>query len=282
LAAAIQRHPRIVLMAKQAKVTHEAKDAAVIGAGPTLPTEPFLSAAGRHYGVAWLDPDLDLVVRRHWPFPAPDLLYPSLPMVAAGLVEPSLNEAPQKRWLRYYGAEIPWPHLSYRSWTNQPPGYFRDKIVFIGSEPQYSKPGDEEDEFRTPYTRWTGESMGGVQIMITSFLNLVNDDWLGGPASWLEALVLVAAGIFARRHLAPGAALDCFRLAAGAALMITLGGVCLSYFTNYWFPWLVIAGGQVPCALAWALTARNIPRTGESPRTCRGGVAAFMPPPAHK
>jgi serine/threonine protein kinase len=26
-----------------------------------------------------------------------------------------------------------------------------------------------------------------------------------------------------------------------------------SYYTNYWFPWLMIVGGQIPCALAWTL-----------------------------
>lgn len=48
--------------------------------------------------------------------------------------------------------------------------------------------------------------------------------------------------------------------AAGAALAVTLGAVSWSYFSNYWFPWLVIAGGQVPCALAWALLAPKVRR----------------------
>src|SRR6185369_11999020 len=102
-------------------------------------------------------------------------------------------------------------------------------------------PDDEEDEFRTPYTGWTGEAIGGVQIMITSFLNLVNDDWLRRPARWLEALVLVAAGILLGGTLPLARPWLACSLAAGVALAVTLGGVSLSYYTNYWFPWLVIA-----------------------------------------
>ena len=42
-------------------------------------------------------------------------------------------------------------------------------------------------------------------------------------------------------------------MAAGVALVVAFGAISWSYFTNYWFPWLVIVGGQVPCALGWAL-----------------------------
>jgi serine/threonine protein kinase len=49
-------------------------------------------------------------------------------------------------------------------------------------------------------------------------------------------------------------------VAAGGALAVTLGAVWWSHITNYWFPWLVIAGGQVPCALVWALASARIRR----------------------
>jgi serine/threonine protein kinase len=37
------------------------------------------------------------------------------------------------------------------------------------------------------------------------------------------------------------------------AVVIALGAISWSYFTNYWFPWLIIVGGQMPCALVWTL-----------------------------
>ena len=92
LAGALRRQRQVVLMAEQARVTHPT----LTGARPTLPAEPFLSAAGTNWGVAWLDPDLDSIVRRHWPFPAPGP-YPSLPETVARLVSARLSDKPQKQ-----------------------------------------------------------------------------------------------------------------------------------------------------------------------------------------
>lgn len=253
LAEAMRWQHRVVLMSEQSAVTHPT----LAGAHPTLPSEPFLSAAGTNWGVAWLDPDLDLVVRRHWPFPSPGS-YPSLPWTAALLAGTQLNEEPLERWLRYYGPNGGWTSLSYKYALSQPANFFRDKIVFIGTQPKTSVPDDETDEFRAPYTRWAGESMGGVQIMATSFLNLMNGDWLRRPASWLEALVLLATGTLMGGALCRMRLLAAGVFAAVFASGIVLGAVSWSHFTNYWFPWLVIAGGQVPCALVWALVMQII------------------------
>jgi len=251
LAEAMRRQHRVVLMAEQAQVTLPT----LAGAQPILPSELFLAAAGTNWGVAWLDPDLDSVVRRHWPFPAP-AAYPSLPWTAARLAGAALNPNPQERWLRYYGRDGAWPRMSYRFALTRPTNYFRGQIVFIGTAPKTSMPDGETDEFHTPYTRWTNESTGGVEILLTSFLNLVNGDWLRRPPGWLEAAVLVAGGLLLGGGLCRVRLLTACVLAAGAALLVAWGAISGSYFTNYWFPWLVIVGGQVPCALAWALALR--------------------------
>ncbi len=251
LGEAMRRQQRIVLMAEQARVTHPT----LVGAQPILPAEPFLSAAGTNWGVAWLDPDLDSIVRRHWPFPSPGP-YPSLPWTAARLAGALLSEVPQERWLRYYGRDGAATRLSYRFVLTQPTNYFRGQIVFIGSAPKTSVPGGETDKFSTPYTRRTGESAGGVEILLTSFLNLMKGDWLRRPAGWLEALVLVLAGLLLGGGLCRVRLLVACAVAAAVALVVALGAISWSYFTNYWFPWLVIVGGQMPCALAWALVIR--------------------------
>ena len=248
LAKAIRRQHRIVLMAEQTQITHPT----LAGAQPILPAELFLSAAGTNWGVAWLDPDLDSIVRRHWPFPSPGP-YPSLPWTAARLVGAPLDEAPQERWLRYYGRDGAATKLSYRFALTHPTNYFRDQIVFIGAAPKTSVPDGEKDKFSTPYTRWTGESTGGVEILLTSFLNLTNGDCLRRPAGWLEALALVTAGLLLGGGLCRMRLPVASVMAVGVALGVAFGAIFWSYFTNYWFPWLVIVGGQVPCALAWAL-----------------------------
>src|SRR5260370_12280611 len=70
-------------------------------------------------------------------------------------------------------------------------------------------------------------------------------------------------------------------LAAGVALVIALGAVSWSYFSNYWFPWLVIACGQAPCALVWAGGMQMLvwQKTMELARTSQaaGAQVIFVP-----
>jgi len=180
LAEAMRRQRHIALMAEQAQLTHPT----LVGVQPLLPLELFLEATGTNWGVAWLDPDLDTIVRRHWPFPSPGP-YPSLPWTAARLAGAHLSEDPEQRWLRYYGRDGRWNRLGYRFALDRPTNYFRDQVVFIGTAPKTSVPGNETDKFSTPYTRWTSESVGGVEIQLTAFLNLMNGDWLRRPAGCL-------------------------------------------------------------------------------------------------
>jgi CHASE2 domain-containing sensor protein len=247
LAAAMRRQRQLVLMAEQGQVTHEGLD----GAQPNLPAELFLDAAKTNWGVAWLDPDLDNIVRRHWPFPAPGP-YPSLPEVAARLAGATTNAAVPERWLRYYGPNGNWTRLSYLYALKQPAGYYRNRIVFIGTQPKTTLADSEVDEFSTPYTRWTDETSGGVEILLTEFLNLLNHEWLERPAAGIELLLLVATGILLGGGLCRLRWLTALIVAAAVFVALPLLAVLVSYHGSYWFPWLIISGGQLPCALAWS------------------------------
>ena len=108
------------------------------------------------------------------------------------------------------------------------------------------------------------EATGGAEIMLTSFLNLVNDDWLRRADRWMEGLILVITGALLGSGLCRMRPLTASVCAAVAAVTVLLAAVSCSYFTNYWFPWLVIAGGQVPCALGWALVVAGASRPQES------------------
>jgi hypothetical protein len=243
------------LLADQAEVSHPG----IASARPALPFEPFLSAAGTNWGVGWLCPDLDGIVRRHWPFPSPGM-YPSLYETAARLAGTNSNPAVCEKWLRYYGPEGPWNRVGYRYALDQPTNYYRNRIVFIGKRFANPSADAEPDQFRTPYTRWTGETTGGVEIMATSFLNLMNQDWLRRPAWWIEALTLVAAGALLGGTLCQVRPLSALLLAAAAALAVALAAVAGTHVSNYWFPWLVVSGGQVPCALSFALVTELLDR----------------------
>jgi CHASE2 domain-containing sensor protein len=273
LAAAMRRQQCLVLLAKQAQVTAEQAPATrpiFTGAHPTLPCEPFLSAAGpTNWGVGWLDPDLGGIVRKHWPFTPPWPDYPSLPQTVAALAGAHPVGEPREQWLRYYG-EGSWTKLSYGVALAQATNYFHGRIVFIGSRPSTSVPnnemaeGDRVDEFQTPYTRWTGESAGGVEIMITAFLNLMNGDSLERPVWWVELLAVIIVGVLLGGilpRLRPVAAISS---AAVTAMGIGIAAVSGSYYTAIWFPWLVIAAGQVPCALTWAILMPTLRRVQET------------------
>ncbi|HEY2328952.1 MAG TPA: serine/threonine-protein kinase [Verrucomicrobiae bacterium] len=254
LAAAIRRQRRVALMAEQSPVNLPG----LAGVEPVLPDEKFLSAAGHNFGVAWLKADPDGIVRKHWPFPSPDLS-PSLPETVAKLSGARPDAAPRERWLRYYGEKGAWPVMGYRFALAQPANYFRGKIVFIGTQPKTSMPDDGElDEFSTPYTGWSRESSGGVEIMITEFLNLMNGDWLRRPAAWVELVTLIFSGIFLGAGLCRLKPLAACGAAAVFFGVVALAAVSWSFYSNYWFPWLIISGAQMPCALATTLAARFI------------------------
>lgn len=262
---AMRRMPRVVLMAELARVTDErTTSVSAHAAQPTLPWTNMLQAAGGNSGVAWLDPDLDGIVRRHWPFPSPGSAFSSLPETAARQAGASLDDQSRERWLRYYGRDGAWTSLSYQLASMQAPNYFRDRVVFIGNHPENTLPGNERDEFSTPYTRWTGESAGGVDIMITEFLNLLNRDWLERPAWWIEGAIVIGTGALLGASLGRLRPMTAVLTAAAAASATMVGAVSTSHFTHYWFPWLVIAGGQVPCALVWAILMPTIRRVHET------------------
>jgi CHASE2 domain-containing sensor protein len=253
LTTAMARLTNVVLAAEQTSIAHPGLDAA----RPTLPLDSFLNAARTNWGVAWLDPDLDLIVRHHWPFPNPGP-YPSLPWTVARLAGAPLSELSEERWVRYYGFNRAWTSLSYHLALAKGPNYFHNKIVFIGTKPRTPLPDNEVDEFRAPDVNWTGETVGGVEILATCFLNLVNVDWLRRLSWPVEGLIFIVMGTLLGGALCRFRRASTFGLAAGAALAATIAGVCLSYFTNYWFPWLIVVGGQIPCALVWAMIPAKV------------------------
>lgn len=255
LAHAMSGQRKIVLMAEQALVEHPD----LHGVRPIVPAEPFFTASQTNWGVAWVNPDPDGVVRRHWPFPSPGP-YPSLPETAAQAAGATLDESPRERWLRYYGQQPPWTRISYSLALKQSANFFRGKIVFIGTEPKTSLSDNEPDEFRTPYSRWTGESSAGTEIMITTFLNLMNDQSLR-RSTWLEGIVLLVVGVvggIAFSRFRTGVASRWGIVAASGALILSAG---LTATSNYWFPWMLVVVGQLPVAIIWAyVCSRADPR----------------------
>ncbi|HWN94504.1 MAG TPA: serine/threonine-protein kinase [Methylomirabilota bacterium] len=260
LAEAMKRHSNVVLTTRQ-EDTLDQPDPALPGVysmRPVPPLEVFFDAVRQtNWGVGNLEPNDDGVVRQHWRYPSPGK-YDSVAWTAANLAGARLSEQPQERWIRYYAPGWAWESLSYVDAELQATNYFRDKIVFIGNKPTDTSTNAELDKFATPFTDPEhGPMVGGVEILTTEFINLVNHEWLRRPPPRLEMLALLITGAalgFGLYHRGPGVA--CL-LGVGAAFMTLFAGVYLSYFSNYWFPWLIVAGAQVPLALAFALWHRR-------------------------
>lgn len=279
LVEAMRQHGRVAHIARLADPSHPK-----MAGNQVLLPHPLFRDAATNWGVAQPTKESDDVIRQHGTYMVQDL-YPSLPWVVARMAGAQLDlpaaVSREERWLRYYGPTGAWTRLSYHFATNQAPGFFRDKIVFIGSRPKTPVLDGEDDEFRTPYTNWTGQSAGGMEIMATTFLNLVNRDWLRRLPWWQEVLVLMLIGTLM------GAGFSLLRWPAAlsiglaATVVVALAGICLSHYTNWWFPWLVVGGGQIPVAVGWTcLAGRKISRrdlpteTAVSPQPVAGGIAS--------
>ena len=226
------------------------------------PYEPFAEAAAG-WGVAQLQPDEDFLVREHNHGPQ-DEDFVSLTWAAARLLHlpVTANDAARfrERWINYYGSPNNFDGLSYQLVFDKPPGYFHDKIIFVGGRPQTGLLRERKDQFRSPYTTWYTNPVfiPAVDVHATILLNLIREDWLQKlPAGGEWGLIFIAALIF-------GAGLIFFRppvagaVAAVAALVFTTLALVLFGAERMWFPWLVIVAGQAPLGLLFAISYKSI------------------------
>jgi CHASE2 domain-containing sensor protein len=274
LARAIKANGRVVLAAEWTLESRPEMAASSV----TKPAEPFLQAAAG-WGVAAVEHDA--VIRRFVPV---TMLGSNLAYTAATLAGgkplnplPILNE---QRWLNYYGAQGTIRSVSYCEVTNQPAGFFRDRIVFVGGRPSTPHLFDQAEEFQTPLTRWGDAYSPGVEILTTAFLNLYRGESLVRASGSQELLLLLIWGLLV------GAALSLCRpwyalggAAVAALLAVTLGALAFSR-QHAWFPWVLLAGVQVPCALGWSVlshVARQRRRTLTAARARPSPIPGVSP-----
>jgi hypothetical protein len=218
------------------------------------------------WGIGKADAETGEIVRRHWPFPAPKPGYTNLAWTAARLAGAVLPEQPVEQWLRYYQEDASWDSYSYYQALLKPAGHFTNTIVFIGSQPEHSDPNlIEKDKFLTPRSRWEPKAVGGVAIIATTFLNLMNQDWLRRPPAWMEYALFIVTGILLSVAMTSVPRVWGISIALGLALGTFLAAMLVGCYGNHWFPWLAVVGGQAPCALGWMLvTLRRQPARQET------------------
>jgi two-component system cell cycle sensor histidine kinase/response regulator CckA len=262
-AQAIREDGQVVLAAEYNNKASSATSDDTVGAQLAEIDEayaPFVQAAAS-VGIATFAVDRDRAVRRY-KAGFSDLTRPSLAWATATLVDaPSTRsrdamEEANRKWVRYYGPPLALPHVSYKQLfeTNGvPDGFFRDKIVLIGSRPMVGLPTNPQDEFGNPFDRRDVKELftPGVEVHATELLNAIRADFLRRLPPALEAMWILAAAVI----FGPG--LIWLRPTTAAVVSIvgiaTIVAAAVSTFNHgVWFPYLVVVGVQLPAAFVGA------------------------------
>lgn len=232
------------------------------------------------WGLVQLDTHEDLTVRRHLHIhPDPNAeQFSSMSWQAAhllGVPEAQKQEdRAMERWMNYYGPpevvqvsgektlKIPGTIPGVSFWqaieTNAdcPPGFFSNKVVFVGGNVKTHFASERKDEYRSPYT---GRNfIPGVEVQATEFLNLLRHDWLTRSTFVQEKWLVLLAGLLF------GIGLTCFRptTAAGLALLAMVAVTWLAHYLfwhhRFWFPWLIVVAVQIPVAMLWSVLYNSL------------------------
>jgi two-component system cell cycle sensor histidine kinase/response regulator CckA len=218
-------------------------------------------------GFAELQPDGDVMVRRHVHSFGPDLP-PSLSWVTAQQTCPrgaaKILGQDEERWVYYYGPPETIRHVSYRQAISDvlPAGYFRDKIVFIGARPMTVFYGQIRDELRNPYSVRGADGqfvlMPRVEVHATELLNLLRGDWLRRPSPAVEIELLALAALVFGFGLVALRPMVATIVAVLGGLVVVVLTQALFAFEHVWIPWMIIPVVQIPCALLYAIVLRSI------------------------
>ena len=242
-------------------ITHDFSSGSGARQVRAMPPTPALRAAAAGWGLlAFLPVDPDYGVRRI--YAGTDTMPTATWRLARHLGTP-LEDTPesraQPRWLNYYGPPRSFPSVRYdRALADGdlPVGFFKDQIVIIGARSALSELTLAKDEFRNPYSLLGMEFTDGVEVHLTTLLNLMRGEFLRRLDGRTELWLAIALGVLL------GGALPLFRphLATAATLLViaVLIGCALWGVQERltWFAWCIPAFVQAPLALGWAVGTR--------------------------
>jgi adenylate cyclase len=238
-----------------------------------MPAETFLKAGARAGLVTQLL-TRDRTIREHFHgFPRGDqakdlasLSWTAAEDVRAAVVKESSRF--ENRWINYYGPPGTIPFRSYyqvlqtnivAGITTIQPGYFKDKIVFVGSRQTLGFVGTGLDEFRSPFELRSGLrnlSHPGVEVHATVFLNLLRKDWLRRVHPIGELAIFTATGLLFGFGLVLARPLSATILALVGITGIIIAAA-LSFRAYIWFAWL-IAVCQIGLAWLWSVVFNSV------------------------
>ena len=162
----------------------------------------------------------------------------------------------EERWINYYGSPGLFPHFSFWEVLNEalPSNSFSNKVVFVGALYDVGMTGGKgTDDFRTPYTRVTGRRAPGVEIVATAYVNLARGDWLKRLPPARESLIILLLGALAGFTLTRQPPIVAAGWGIAGFVTVAVLATISVWQTSTWFPWLIIAGVQLPFAVAWSI-----------------------------
>jgi adenylate cyclase len=208
-----------------------------------MPYQPFAEAAEQLALVRM--PEDDGFIRR-FKFPRSSL-NESLPsLYEAALGKPAPRHAIGERdLLWYYGPPRTITTYSYQLALDQertPPGFFKDKIVFVGLNLRTGLGPASKDSFQTPLHE---SPMFGVEIQATAAANLLEGKWLKrGPKideiSFLAVLTFVLAQLVFRVRPQWG------MLFVAGSVFGWGAGAYLSFLAGFFLPGATVVGIMLP------------------------------------
>jgi two-component system cell cycle sensor histidine kinase/response regulator CckA len=257
-ADAIKRNGKVVLAGE--RVISGAGDDQHTLTQLITPFNKFLETGG-NWGLSGLRMDEDYLVREHYHGPGgTDEV--SLSWAAARMLEAesTTEDILQDRWLNYYGGAETLRGMSYSSAFQEPPGSFKDKIVFIGAGTMTKFARERRDELRSPYTSWYTSPVfhPAVDVHALSLMNLLRGDWLNELSPAGEWMALLAAALFFGYGLTYFRPLVAVGVAVLGVIIFTVGALLLFGIAHIWFPWLILISVQAPAGLLWSFGYKSL------------------------
>ena len=265
-AEAIRKNGRVILASEYTASGSSSGQLAAPTRSVALPYEPFrTNAAGWGLATLQLEQEQDFTVRRHFSW-LRERNIPSLGWAAGEVAGVELTRHPEQasveRWVKYYGGPETIPNVNYVQalYSEVAPGFFRDKIVFVGARPMTGTFAERRDELRSPFSSYgrVFRFMPAVEVHATEMLNLVRGDWLRRlpPASEIGLLFIVAVlfgvGLLRFKPLLATVA------AIGGGLAVVAFALAFFKQANVLFPWMIVVAAQIPVALLWSIVFKSV------------------------
>jgi len=246
-ADAMRRNGRVVLSA-----AIEVIEQLGVGQQMVIAPTPVLRDAAK-VGLATFETDPDYGVRRIFEGSGS---FRSVPVVAAEMLGAAPGGDRLERWLNFRGPPDWLSGVSFAQALQPdgvPPGFFRDKVVFIGGRLSASQLALGKDEFAGPWSRWGDRFFPGLEIHATAFLNLLRHDWLERLRTPFEVALLVAVGLCSGFVLNRCAPIRAALLGLAAMAVITVASVAGVWLERIWWAWLIPVAAQIPAGVAWSV-----------------------------